>query len=69
MLTDFDAHLAHIDLHRIFLTHTGCDEDAQYVAAELRKRDSIDDLCITIAGSTIASHCGPNTIGLLYITK
>ena len=24
---------------------------------------------ITVAGSIVASHCGPGTIGLLYITK
>lgn len=69
MLADFDAHLSHVNLRRLFITHTGCHEDAQYLADELRKRAAIDDLCITIAGSTIASHCGPNTIGILYVTR
>jgi len=29
----------------------------------------IKDVLITIAGSTIGSHCGPNTIGILYLKK
>lgn len=58
-----------IDLHRIFVTHSGCDADAEAIASELAKMANIDDICITTAGATISSHCGPNTIGILYIMK
>ncbi len=69
MVSEFKSLLPSIDLHRVFITHTGCDADAAFLEAELRKLAKIDEICITYAGSTIASHCGPDTIGILYILK
>jgi DegV family protein with EDD domain len=69
MIADFRSALPNIDLHRVFITHTGCDADAEFLKAELQKLAEIEEICITYAGSTIASHCGPNTIGVLYILK
>ena len=69
LLQDFRAHLDILDPHRVFVTHTTSDEDALYLAAELKKLAPIEHLQITSAGSTIASHCGPGCIGILYITK
>lgn len=69
MVRDFESNLANIDLHRVFITHTGCEADADYLAGELRRLAPIENLHITTAGATIASHCGPNTIGILYLRK
>lgn len=69
MLADFQAHLSQVDLHRVFVTHTGCDADAAFLKEELLKIASIEEVCITQAGATVASHCGPDTIGILYLTK
>jgi DegV family protein with EDD domain len=69
LLENFKANLDTIDFHRVFITHSGCDEDGTYLAEELRKIAPIEDLLVTTAGCTIASHCGPNTIGILYLTK
>ncbi len=69
MVKDFESNLTNIDLHRVFITHTGCDADAEYLASELRRLAPIENLHITTAGATIASHCGPNTIGILYLQK
>lgn len=69
LVDEFETLLPAIDLHRVFITHTGCDDDARYLEAELRKIADIDELCITYAGTTIASHCGPGTIGVLYLMK
>jgi DegV family protein with EDD domain len=69
MLDGFQANLGQIDLHRVFVTHSGCDEDAVYLVEELKKIAPIEHLHITRAGATIASHCGPNTIGILYLRK
>jgi DegV family protein with EDD domain len=69
LLDDFKAHLSEVDLHRVFVTHTGCDEDADYLKKQLLAMAPIEEVCITTAGATIASHCGPNTIGVLYISK
>jgi len=69
LLDDFKAHLAEIDLHRVFVTHTGCDEDADLLKQQLLAMAPIEEVCITTAGATVASHCGPGTIGILYISK
>lgn len=69
ILEDFSSHLPKIDLQRVFITHTGCDEDARYLAEELRKRAEIGEIHTAYAGATIASHCGPDTIGLIYFVQ
>ncbi len=69
LVESFQKNLEQIDLHRVFVTHTGCDEDAQSIAAELAALAPIQEICITTAGATVASHCGPNTLGIIYLEK
>ncbi len=69
LLKGFENDLPNVDLTRVFVTHTGCVEDAEYLAGELKALAEIENIHITTAGVTIASHCGPNTIGILYITR
>jgi DegV family protein with EDD domain len=69
LLDDFTENLPQIDLKRVFVTHSGCDEDAEMLKSELSKLAPIQEVLITYAGSVIASHCGPNTIGILYTLK
>lgn len=69
LLADFRENLPKINLHRVFVTHTGCDADAEFLKAELCKIAPIEEVSITLAGSVIASHCGPDTIGILYMLK
>jgi len=58
-----------IDSHRVFITHCACFEDAEFLKNEIEKLTFFEEILITEAGSTIASHCGPKTIGILYKTK
>jgi len=67
MLKRFIDDLPNVDSTRVFITHSGCAEDAEYLAEEIHKQDKIKNVHITVAGATIASHCGPDTIGILYI--
>lgn len=69
LLVDFQKHIAELDNRHVFITHTGCEADAHYLSDELQKMTVIQNLHITHAGATIASHCGPNTIGILYLTQ
>ena len=69
LLHRFENNLPKIDLTRVFVTHTGCVEDAEYLAGQLINLAEIRNVHITTAGATIASHCGPNTIGILYISE
>ena len=54
----------------IFITHAGCDEkiynDCVSTVKELIPNGSVH---ITRAGCTISSHCGRNTLGVLFIRK
>lgn len=60
-----------IDPHRIFVTHSGCpQEELDYLTNKIREAiPEVEDLLVTRAGCTISSHCGPKTVGILYIEK
>ncbi len=60
---------SHIDLHRIFVTHSHYTEGAEYLAEKLKQNLNPNEVCITPAGSVISSHCGPGTVGILYLEK
>ncbi len=59
-----------VELDRIFVTHAGCDEDIYNACVEKVKSIApFKEVCITRAGCTISSHCGRNTLGVLFIRK
>jgi DegV family protein with EDD domain len=59
-----------IDLDRIFITHSGCNQEIlQMVKAQIEATQNFKEVLITNAGCTISSHCGPNTLGILFIRK
>jgi DegV family protein with EDD domain len=69
LLADFECNKTNIDMHRVFITHSGCEEDAEMLRKSLLEMAPIEEISITVAGATIASHCGPATIGILYLLK
>ncbi len=69
LLANFEAALEEIELKRVFVTHTGCDEDAEYLVDRLGQIANIEEILVTYAGATVGSHCGPGTIGILYLKK
>ena len=59
-----------LDSHRVFITHSGLDQELLRQAEEtVRSLRRFDEVCITRAGCTISSHCGPGCIGVLFIRK
>ena len=55
----------------VFLTHT-CLEHPEYVEAcveAVKETGLFDNVYATPAGATISSHCGPNTLGILFDTE
>ena len=59
-----------IDLSRIFVTHAGCDSTiVDACVARVRELAPFGEVHITRAGCTISSHCGRNTLGVLFIRK
>ena len=59
-----------IDTSRIFITHSGISQERiDLVKAAIGKYAQFDELHVTRAGCTISSHCGPNTLGILFVRK
>ena len=66
---DFIGDGQHIEPSRIFVTHSVYDKGAQHLAEKIRDILNPKELCITTAGAVISSHCGPGTVGIIYIEK
>ncbi|MBM7581846.1 DegV family protein with EDD domain [Caldicoprobacter guelmensis] len=58
-----------VDLERIFVTHSDYQEGAEYLAEKLKSHLNPKEVCITSAGAVISSHCGPGTVGILYLER
>ncbi len=56
------------DKTRCFITHSTADEELVQVARDkVKERFQFDEVVETVAGSIITSHCGRNTLGVLFI--
>ncbi|MBQ8357783.1 MAG: DegV family protein [Clostridia bacterium] len=59
-----------VELDRIFVTHAGCDEAIwQQCVEQVKALAPFKEVFLTRAGCTISSHCGRNTLGVLFIRK
>lgn len=55
---------------RVFITHSGCDTaTVDAVRAYLQSLGIFEEILETRAGGVISSHCGPGTLGVLFISK
>ena len=53
---------------RVFITHSGCDQTIiDAVKEKLEAMGHFKEVLVTRAGSVITSHCGPGTLGVLFI--
>lgn len=61
---------ADIDPSRAFITHTVQDAAlVEHVKKVVLNTFPFAEVLITDAGGTISSHCGPNTLGVLFLRK
>ena len=59
-----------IDTERIFITHTETPQTVvDSVKATVKECKDFDITEETVAGCTVSCHCGPNTLGVLFIRK
>ena len=55
---------------KIFITHAGIGQKyVDIVKEELDKLHYFDEIFIERASCTISSHCGPGTLGILFMTE
>lgn len=59
-----------LELDDIFITHSGIEGQlVELVRAAIEEHAHFERIHVTQASCTISSHCGPNTLGILFTTK
>ena len=67
---DMEADLKNARPERVFITHSGCDRKiVEDVQAYLQSLGIFQEILETRAGGVVSSHCGPGTLGVLFIAK
>lgn len=65
-----EEQLLHAKTERVFITHSGSDEAIiEEVRTYLEGMNRFEEILITRAGCVISSHCGPGTLGVLFIEE
>ncbi len=65
---DLKEDLLNAKKDRVFITHSGCeDEIIDAVKKQLEEMNYFEEILVTQAGCVVTSHCGPGTLGVLYI--
>ena len=65
---DIEDNLTEADPERVFITHSGCEQKViDDVYAYLKNLNCFNEILITRAGGVISSHCGPGTLGILFL--
>ncbi len=67
---DLEPELRNARPTRVFITHSGCaPELVKEVLDDLEQLSVFQEIIETRAGSVISSHCGPGTLGVLFIAR
>ena len=67
---DLKQELSTAKREHIFITHSSCDTDLiEVIKKEIENLNYFHNIYVTQAGGVIASHCGPGTLGVLYVAK
>ncbi len=69
MLEDVFKDVEAIDPEFVMITHSHADDSVKYIKQELSAKLDVQHLLETHAGCVISTHCGPGTVGVLYIEK
>ena len=67
---DMEEDLKSARPERVFITHSGCDRNTvNAVRSYLESFGIFHEILETRAGGVVSSHCGPGTLGVLFIAK
>lgn len=58
-----------VDLDRVFVVHTRCDPAIPEAVCSMVRQFGFHEVLTAVAGSTISCHCGPNTLGVIFLRK
>ena len=69
-VTDMEDELRLARPERVFITHSGCDRAiVEETRSYLEELGVFDEILETRAGGVVSSHCGPGTLGVLFIAR
>ena len=69
-IKDLAAEYPAYDRTRCFITHSCCEKEVvDAVKEQVAATFEFDEILETTAGSVVTSHCGKNTLGVLFITE
>ncbi len=67
---DLEEELKKARKERVFITHSGCaSEIVKEVEDYLRSLSVFEEILETRAGGVVSSHCGPGTLGVLFLEQ
>lgn len=67
---ELEQQLLQADPTRVFITHSGIDQTIEQETYDfLNHLNYFNEIHITRAGGVVCSHCGPNTLGILFYEK
>lgn len=67
---DLAPELANAEPDRVFITHSGCQDEIVFKVRDiLAEMGYFKEILITHAGCVVSSHCGPGTLGVLFIAQ
>lgn len=67
---DFKPELLTAKKEHVFITHSGCDSSLiETIRKEVEGLNYFENIHVAQAGGVIASHCGPGTLGVLFVAK
>ena len=67
---DMEEELKDARPDRVFITHSGCDREVvEAVRTYLENLEVFKEVLETRAGGVISCHCGPGTLGVLFISQ
>ena len=67
---DLKDALLNAEPDRVFITHSGCTEETLgKLKTFIEELNYFDEIIINRAGGVISSHCGPQTMGILFYAK
>ena len=59
-----------LEKDRIFVTHSGVEESiVNAVVEQVKEKGYFTEVTVTRAGCTVSCHCGPGTLGVLFVEK
>jgi DegV family protein with EDD domain len=69
MLQNALADVKQMDRELLIVAHTLAEDEAKYLQNALQQATGASEVAMIEAGCVIGSHCGPHTVGLMYMNE